>query len=208
MKFSLLLALSALAVAAPVFADLPTAPVGPPIERAPEVFQVKLDTTVGDIVIEVTRANAPLGADKFYSMVKAKGYDGCRFFRVIPGTIVQFGIPADPAVTKVWTRNFPDDPRRVNNSNRWATVAYAKGPRKDSRTSQLFINLDDNRELDSEGFVPIGRVIQGMKKLVTVYSDYGGAPDQHKIETQGEAYLAKAYPKLDVIRTATVLPAK
>ncbi len=199
---SFLLLLCVALLARSVSAD----PAGPPTQQAPELFHVLLDTTFGPMTIEVNRSYAPLGADRFYSMVQAKVLDGSRFFRIIPGTIVQFGIPGDPAVTKVWHKAFPDDQAHTNNSNGWATVSFAKGPMKNSRTTQLFINLDDNRELDREGFVPIGKVISGMKKLSNVYADYGEAPSQPKIEREGNAYLEKEYPKLSYIKTARIVP--
>lgn len=178
---------------------------GPPIETAPAVYQVKLDTSLGEVVIEVTRANAPLGADKFYSMVRAKVLDGSRFFRVIPGMIVQFGIAGDPAQTKVWGRPLQDDPRVPGVSNKWASVSYAKSAKPNTRTTQVFINLDDNRELDGQGFVPFGKVIKGMSKVRYAYANYGEAPDQNKIEAQGNAYLLKNYPRLDYIKTAVIV---
>lgn len=173
-------------------------------EKAPETFRVNLDTSRGPIVIEVTRADAPIGADRFYNLVKAKFYDGVRFFRVIPGFMVQFGIAADPAVTKVWDVPIQDDP--VKESNVRGTITFAATSAPNSRTTQVFINFGDNSRLDSMGFAPFGKVVSGMENVDQIYSGYGDAPsqDQPEIESQGNAYLEKNFPMLDYIKTARI----
>lgn len=178
--------------------------------QAPEKFRVKLDTTKGPVVIEVVRAWAPKGADRFYNLVKLGFYTDIAFFRVIDGFMAQFGIHGSPAVSAKW-RNapIPDDP--VKQSNLRGFVSYAMaGP--NTRTTQLFINYaDSNRQLDAGGFSPFGRVVEGMDNIDKLYSDYGeGAPrgrgpDQGMIQTQGNAYLRKSFPNLDYIKTATIV---
>ena len=181
-------------------------------EKAPDVYWAKFDTTKGSFVIKVTRAWAPIGADRFYNLVKDGFYDGASFFRMIPGFIVQFGISANPSVSAVWhDADIQDDP--VKQSNVAGTVTFATaGP--DTRTTQVFINLADNRSLDAQGFAPFGTVTQGMDVAQSFYSGYGeGAPmgtgpDQQLIQSQGEAYLAKDFPRLDHIKAATILQAQ
>lgn len=171
-------------------------------ERAPDVFKVNLDTSKGPVVIEVHRDWAPIGADHFYGLVKAGYYDGDRFFRVVPGFVVQFGLAADPAVTARWKdKNLMDDP--VKQSNTVGTVTYATaGP--NTRTAQLFINLGNNQRLDAMGFAPFGKVISGMDAVQNIYSGYGERPDQQAIEMQGNSYLQSQFPQLDYIKKATV----
>ncbi|HUI80096.1 MAG TPA: peptidylprolyl isomerase [Bryobacteraceae bacterium] len=168
---------------------------------APNVFQVILDTTKGPVVIEVHRDWAPIGVDHFYALVKAGYYDGDRFFRVVPGFVVQFGISGDPAATAKWKdMNLTDDP--VKESNTVGTVTYATaGP--NTRTTQLFINLGNNARLDGQGFAPFGKVISGMDAVMKIYSGYGESPDQSQIEGRGDAYLHD-FPMLDYIKKATV----
>ncbi|MDH4046261.1 MAG: peptidylprolyl isomerase, partial [Gemmatimonadota bacterium] len=139
--------------------------------RAPDLFRARFETTQGPFVIEVHRAWAPRGADRFHNLVRAGFFDGSRFFRVVPDFIAQFGIPGDPAVTRVWQdRTFPDDPEGEENLR--GTVAFAmKGP--DDRRTQLYINLRDNARNDGQGFAVIGRVIEGMAVVDRLYSGYG-----------------------------------
>ena len=180
--------------------------------QAPATYQAKFSTTKGDVVIEVTRSWAPIGADRFYNLIENGFYNNASFFRVIPGFIVQFGISADPKVSAVWhDADIQDDP--VKQSNVAGTVTFATaGP--DTRTTQVFINLADNRSLDAQGFAPFGKVVQGMDVAKSFYSGYGegapmgNGPDQQLIQSQGEAYLAKDFPKLDHIKSATIVPAQ
>ncbi len=178
-------------------------------EPAPDVFQVKLDTTKGDVVIEVHRDWAPIGADHFYTLVKTGFYDGARFFRVLRGFVVQFGINGDPQVNRLWSNaNLPDDP--VKQHNTAGMVTYAKaGPH--SRTTQLFINMADNSQaLDGDGFAPFGKVISGMTAVEFLYNSYGemspmgNGPDPNQIEAQGNDYLLSKFPRLDYIKKATI----
>lgn len=178
-------------------------------QQAPETYQVRFDTSQGSFTIEVSRAWAPRGADRFYTLIQGGFYDGARFFRVLPGFVVQFGIPADPQVARSWrSARIPDDP--VKESNRKGTITFAtSGP--NSRTTQVFINLADNKNLDGMGFAPFGRVTEGMDVVGKLYSGYGeGAPqgrgpDQGRIQSEGNAYLEKSFPKLDSIVRAAIL---
>ena len=176
-------------------------------QKAPDVYEVKFATTKGDFVVKVTRAWAPLGADRFYNLVKHHFYDDASLFRVVPGFVVQFGISAHPQVSQAWQRAvIRDDP--VKQSNRRGFVTFATGG-PNTRTTQVFINLSDrNAALDAQGFAPFGEVSQGMSIVEQLYSGYGeGVTDkQGQIATQGKAYLDKNFPKLDSIKTATVVP--
>jgi len=179
-------------------------------EPAPPVYQVKFETTKGDFVVEVHRDWAPLGADRFHELTKAKFFDGARFFRVLKGFVVQFGLNGDPDVNAKWHNlNFVDDP--VKESNTRGTITYAtSGP--GTRTTQVFINLADNsRMLDGQGFAPFGKVVEGMDVVDQLYGGYrdgpprDSGPDQAKVEAQGNQYLDAHYPKLDSIKTATIV---
>lgn len=174
----------------------------PTNDKAPEVFRVNFDTSKGAFVVEVTRADAPVGADRFYNLVKAKYFDGARFFRVIPGFMAQFGIAADPSVTKVWDVPIEDDP--VKTSNVRGAVTFAQTSQPNSRTTQLFINFGDNSRLDSQRFAPFGKVISGMDIVDQIYSGYGEMPGQGQIESEGNSYLEKEFPRLDYIKTARI----
>jgi len=179
-------------------------------EKAPDVYKAKFTTTKGDFVIEVTRAWAPQGADRFYNLVKTGYFDETRFFRTVDGFMVQFGIHGDPAVNTKWRNaRIPDDAVKQSNKKGYVTFATS-GP--DSRTTQVFINfVDRNTFLDGMGFAPFGKVIQGMEIVDSLYKGYGeGAPqgkgpDQGRIQSEGNAYLVKDFPKLDGVKTATIL---
>ena len=177
-------------------------------EHAPDTYKVHFDTSKGEVVVAVTRSWAPLGADRFYTLVKSGFYDGERFFRVLPGFVVQFGIAADPATTAKWKdTNLVDDP--VMQSNHRGTITYATGGRN-TRTTQVFINLADNARLDHDGFAPFGEVTQGMDVANQLYSGYGeGAPGgtgpaQNRAEAEGNTYLVREFPQLDYIKKATI----
>jgi peptidyl-prolyl cis-trans isomerase A (cyclophilin A) len=170
---------------------------------APATFRARFETSTGTFTVEVTRAWAPLGADRLYNLIQNGFYDGGRFFRVLPGFVVQFGLSADPAVSAAWhDANIPDDPVTQHNTPGTLTFATA-GP--NTRTTQLFINYGDNSNLDSRGFSPLGRVVDGMDVVTRIYSGYGQTPDQGLIETQGNAYLTSAFPHLDFIQRATIV---
>jgi peptidyl-prolyl cis-trans isomerase A (cyclophilin A) len=179
-------------------------------EKAPATYKVKFDTSKGSFVVEVHRDWAPNGADRFYNLVKNGFYNDARFFRVISGFMVQFGINGNPQISKVWRdANIKDDPVKASNKRGMITFATA-GP--DTRTTQVFINFGDNAGLDDQGFAPFGQVISGMDAVDALYAEYGeGAPQGHGpnqgvVQSMGNAYLAKAFPKLDYIKTATIVP--
>ena len=176
--------------------------------QAPDSFRARFATTKGDFVIAVNRAWAPLGADRFYNLVRSGYFDGVRFFRVMPGFMAQFGIHGDTAVTTAWReRRIADDPVRRTNVRGMVTFATA-GP--GTRTTQIFINYGNNDRLDGMGFAPFGQVVEGMEVVDKLYGEYGeGAPggrgpDQFRLNVEGEKYLARQFPKLDKINKATV----
>ena len=172
-------------------------------EKAPEVFNVAFDTTAGPFLVQVNRSWAPNGADRFYNLVKHGYYDNNRFFRVVPGFVVQFGINGDPKTQSFWEdANIKSDP--VTQSNRRGTLVFAMAGHPDTRTTQLFINYRDNTRLDQMGFAPFGQVVSGMEAVDKINAMYGEEPDQGLINSQGNAYLNKEFPKLDYIRKATL----
>jgi len=172
--------------------------------RAPAFFQAKFTTTAGDFVIEVHREWAPLGADRFYNLVRRGFFTNASFFRVVPGFVVQFGLSANPAVNRAWSNaNLKDDP--VSQSNKRGSIVFATaGP--NTRTTQLFINYADNGRLDQMGFAPFGTVVEGMDVVDKIFPGYGESPRQDLITGEGDAYLAKNFPKIDKIKLARVLP--
>src|SRR5437868_1129663 len=177
-------------------------------EMAPPVFKADFDTSAGMFVVEVHRDWAPNGADRFYNLIKNGFFDDARFFRVISGFMVQFGINADPKVSTPWrSATINDDPVKQSNKRGYITFATS-GP--NSRTSQVFINFGDNAALDRQGFSPFGQVTSGMNVVDALYSEYGeGAPSgrgpsQGRIQQEGNAYLKKDFPKLDYIKKATI----
>jgi peptidyl-prolyl cis-trans isomerase A (cyclophilin A) len=177
-------------------------------ERAPATYKARFDTSKGTFVLELHRDWAPNGADRFYNLVKNGFYDNVRFFRVISGFMVQFGINGDPRISAKWREaRIPDDPVRQSNARGNITYAMA-GP--NTRTSQVFINFANNSPLDGQGFAPFGRVVSGMKVVDSLYSGYGeGAPrgkgpDQGRIQFEGNAYLGKNFPRLDFVKKASI----
>lgn len=176
--------------------------------KAPEQYKVKFVTTRGEFTLSVTRAWAPLGADRFYNLVRHHFYDNASIFRVVPNFVAQFGISAYPAVTTAWRgTDIKDDPVTQSNKRGYITFATA-GP--NTRTTQVFINLKDNAGLDRQGFAPFGVVdAEGMKVVDMFYDQYGdnAGIDQAKIEAQGKSYLDKNFAKLDTIKSATLLTA-
>ena len=175
-------------------------------DKAPEQYKVKFVTTRGEFTLAVTRSWAPLGADRFYNLVKHHFYDNTSVFRVVPSFVAQFGISAYPAVTTAWKgTDIKDDP--VTQSNKRGYITFAtSGP--NTRTTQVFINLKDNTSLDRQGFSPFGVVEEGGMKVVDMFYDQYGddaGPDQGKIESQGKPYVDKGWPKLDTIKSATLL---
>jgi cyclophilin family peptidyl-prolyl cis-trans isomerase len=181
-------------------------------DRAPEAFRVRLDTTRGRIVLEVRRAWAPHGVDRFHALVRAGYYDDAAIFRVRAGVFAQFGIHGDPAIAQRWrTSTIPDDPRVLSNTR--GTVGFAFKD-LDGRTTQVFINLRDNRAaFDAEPFVPFAQIIEGMDVADALYAGYGEragggirAGKQDPVFEGGNAYLRREFPALDYIQRATIEP--
>jgi peptidyl-prolyl cis-trans isomerase A (cyclophilin A) len=177
-------------------------------EQAPATYKARFDTSKGVFVIDVRREWAPVGADRFYNLVKNGFYDDNRFFRVISGFMVQFGINGNPQVSTPWRNaQIKDDPVKQSNKRGFITFATS-GP--NSRTTQVFINFGDNARLDGMGFASFGQVSSGMNVVDQLYADYGeGAPggrgpNQGRIQSEGNAYLTKDFPNLDFVRKATI----
>lgn len=178
-------------------------------EQAPDTYTVELTTTKGPVVIDVTRAWSPHGADRFYNLVKVGYFTDVAFFRVIDGFMAQAGIHGDSRVNRAWRdANIPDDPA-AGQSNTRGMVSFAMaGP--NTRTTQFFINFGDNSRLDSMGFTPFGRV-RDMRAVDALYKGYGeGAPrglgpNQALIQSRGNEYLRQSFPQLDYIVSARIL---
>ncbi len=179
-------------------------------QRAPDAFQVRLDTNKGSIVLDARRAWAPHGADRFYNLVRAGYYDGNRFFRVIKDRWAQFGINGDPTIARLWRgRPIPDDPARQSNVRGTVAFAFAVA---NGRTTQVFINLRDNSAThDKEPFVPFARVSGGMDVADALNAEYGESAGsgirsgrQGPLFEGGNAYLARQFPRLDYIVKATI----
>jgi len=175
--------------------------------KAPDVFKAQFTTTKGDIIVEVHRDWAPLGADRFYNLVKNGFFTNAAFFRVVVSPrpfVVQFGLSANPEVNKAWENaKIKDDPVMGSNTRGMLVFATA-GP--NTRTTQLFINLSDNKFLDSMGFAPFGAVTEGMDVVDKIYPGYGERPDQQRITEEGDAYLVKNFPMIDKIKLGKILP--
>jgi peptidyl-prolyl cis-trans isomerase A (cyclophilin A) len=193
----------------PEEAAAPTPAPTPADAAAPDSFRVKFATTKGDVTVDVFRAWAPKGADRFYRLVNEGYFKDVRFFRVLPGFMAQFGMSGDPALNaKMDTQRIADDP--VTQSNKRGILTFATaGP--NTRSNQFFINYKDNAMLDAQGFAPIGKVVDGMKAVDALYSGYGeGAPnglgpEQESIRNRGNEYLRTSFPKLDYIKSATIV---
>ena len=198
------------AIAAPALAQAPD--LSNPaalVEQAPATYKARFDTSKGPFVIQVHRAWAPHGADRFYNLVKHGFYNNDRFFRVISGFMVQFGINGDPRVSARWRdANIPDDP--VKTSNKRGTITFATaGP--NTRTTQVFINFADNGGLDGQGFAPFGQVVSGMNVVDSINAEYGegaprgNGPAQDRLQTQGNAYLMRGFPRMDYVKKASIV---
>ncbi len=180
-------------------------------ERASDVYRARFATSKGDFVIEVHRDWAPVGADRFFNLVKFGYYNDTRFFRVVKGFMAQIGIHGRPELNTLWReQHIADDPVKKSNLRGFVSFATA-GP--GTRTTQFFINYDDgNSRLDTMGFAPFGQVVSGMEIVDALYSDYGeGAPqgrgpNQGRIQNEGNAYLLRDFPQLDYVKEATILP--
>ena len=208
--FALCAALSFAAFALPALSQGKLANPAALNEKAPATYKAKFETSKGAFVVQVNRDWAPNGADRFYNLVKNGYFDDARFFRVVTGFMVQFGINGDPGVNAQWRNaRIKDDP--VRQSNKRGYITYATSG-TDSRTTQVFINFDDNSGLDGQGFSPFGQVISGMNVVETLNNEYGdGAPrgrgpDQMRLQQEGNAYLNKEFSRLDFVKKATIEP--
>jgi peptidyl-prolyl cis-trans isomerase A (cyclophilin A) len=174
-------------------------------ETAPDLFRARFETSKGPFVVEVHREWAPIGADRFYNLVKNGFYDGTRFFRVRPGFMAQFGINGTPEIQSAWQRAFlRDDP--VTQKNTRGFVSFTNEGRPQSRFTQIFINYADNSRLDADGFAPFGEVVTGMDVVDKLFSPPDPQPDQRRILREGNAYLQAEFPKLDFVKKATIVP--
>ena len=176
-------------------------------EKSPEEFRVKVSTTKGDFVIQVVRKWSPNGADRFYNLVRVEFFKDIGIFRAIENFMFQFGIHGDPKVSEAWGEaTIKDDPRK-DISNKQGYITFAKTGLPNSRTTQLFINLGDNKRLDEYGFTPFGRVIQGMDVVQKINTEYGENPRdvQENFRAQGNTYIKKRFPRIDFIKSMTLI---
>jgi peptidyl-prolyl cis-trans isomerase A (cyclophilin A) len=177
----------------------------PADEQAPPTFRARFETSQGPFVIEVHREWAPLGADRFYTLVRRGFYDEVRFFRVLNGFMAQFGLNGDPKVQAEYaSANLMDEPAKQSNLRGFVTFAKESSP--NTRYTMVFVNYKDNGYLDADGFAPFGQVVVGMDVVDKLYSGYGrtNVPDQRRIKSEGNAYLEAEYPKLDLVKKATI----
>ena len=175
------------------------------IKQSPEKYRVRFETSKGSFLLLITRSLAPKGTDRFYNLVRHGYYNDCRFFRVLPKFVVQFGIHGNPKYNTFWREaRINDDP--VKGSNKRGTITFATSG-SNSRTTQVFINYIDNIRLDKMGFAPFGEVVEGMEVLESLQSEYGEAASQsqQKIQAEGNAYLKANFPNLDYIKKATIV---
>lgn len=178
--------------------------------KAPDKYVVRIETTKGDFEITVDRSNAPIGADRFYNLVRLGYYNDARFHRVVPGFITQFGLAGNPAHSQVWMNQpIKDDPNKISNVR--GTIAFAF-TEPNTRTTQLYVNMVDNSRLDSGGFAPLGRISKGMDVVDQIYSGYGEDSgggvrrgNQSKIIAEGNAYLDREFPLLDKLIRARIV---
>ena len=186
-------------------------PPAPDAPAQPGVFSVRLETTKGPIVVEVHRDWAPHGADRFHELVAAGYYDDSRFFRVVKGRWAQFGINGDPKIAGAWReRTIPDDPPKQSNVRGTVTFAFAL---PNGRTTQVYIALADlSAQQDAQGFVPFGRVVEGMDVADALNAEYGEtsgggirAGKQQPLFDGGNAFLDREFPRLDRLTRATIL---
>lgn len=176
-------------------------------EKAPEIFQVKFNTSKGDFTIEVTRAWSPNGADRFYNLVKIGYYKDVAIFRAINNFMFQFGIHGDPAVSAKWSEaNINDDPM-AGIPNTTGTICFAQSGMPNTRSTQMFISLGDNSRLDADHFTPFGKVVEGMDVVRKINTEYGenARDDQGSFQSEGNNFIMKKYPNLDLIRGATLI---
>ncbi|BDC48688.1 hypothetical protein F183_A10040 [Bryobacterales bacterium F-183] len=184
-------------------------PAGPP-ETMPDTYRVRFETTKGNFTVEVTKEWAPLGAERFYRLCREGYYNEAVFFRVVRKFVAQFGINKDPDVNSLWNMKAPlQDDKRVLENKR-GTLSFAKlGP--NTRRTQVFINLSDNKALDREEFVPFGKIVDGLPVVDELYAKYGetanrggGGPDPRLAEQQGNAYFTRLFGSLDSIKKAVI----
>jgi peptidyl-prolyl cis-trans isomerase A (cyclophilin A) len=205
-RFVVLFTVLTLGVVVPACADKASesalsVPPGP----APDSFHVAFETSRGTFVVAMIGRWSPQGVERFHALMREGFFDEARFFRVIPGFIAQFGANGDPKITQKWdSLRIADEPAKEKNLR--GTMAFAADG-ADSRTHQLFINLKDNPHLDAQKFVPVGRVIEGMSVVDSIYSEYGNKPDYHLIATIGNSYLYRMFPKMDFIKTTKFVAA-
>ena len=178
-------------------------------ETAPPVFRVRFETSEGAFVVDVYRSWAPLGADRFYNLVVGGFFDDSRVYRVVDGFVAQFGLHGDPYVNQAWkTEYLVDDP--VTRENIRGRVTFAKGGRH-TRTTEVFVNLRDNPQLDGEGFAPIGEVVEGMDVVDRFHAAYGDGPPrgegpyQAMAEARGNGYLDEEFLDLTQIVRASLV---
>jgi len=175
------------------------------ISPTPDSFRVAFATSRGRFVVTVYRKWAPIGADRFHTLVEQHFFDNARFFRTLPGFVAQFGLNANPKHNEWMQKPIKDDPVKQTNAHGTLTFATMGA---NTRTQQLYINLRDNPQLDGMGFAPIGRVVQGLPIVDSLYGGYGESPDQDSIQARGNAYLTTKFPKLDYIKTARIVSGK
>jgi peptidyl-prolyl cis-trans isomerase A (cyclophilin A) len=175
-------------------------------ETAPAEIRVRFETTKGHFVVKAVREWAPHGVDRLYNLVRIGYFDDCMIHRVMPGFVAQFGVHGEPDVSSVWTNaRIEVDPVKVSNERGFLTFAQIGEIGPASRTTQLFVNLRNNSNLDKDGFAPIGQVVEGMEVVDQFYSGYGNNFDLRAFRALGNRYMKKQHPEMDIIVKATLI---
>lgn len=172
--------------------------------KGPDRYRVQFETSKGNFVVDVVRGWSPIGSDHFHELVVNNFYTENRFFRVVPGFMVQWGINGEPAMNTKWKVEIEDDLPGVSNTQ--GTMTFAKTSAPNSRSTQVYINFGDNSRLDSQGFTPFGRVTEGMNVVMSINAEYAERPAQDRITNEGNTYLKAEFPNLDYIKKATIVP--
>ena len=131
-----------------------------------EIKMARLQTTMGDIVIELDREKAPATTENFITYAQEGFYDSTIFHRVIPKFMIQAGGFTTDMVQKKTHSSIKNEAANGLKNTR-GTCAMARTSDPHSATSQFFINLADNKHLDyssnNPGYAVFGRVIEGME---------------------------------------------
>jgi homoserine O-acetyltransferase len=177
-------------------------------EKAPSTYVARFETSKGLFDVRVNREWSPAAADRFYQLVRHRFFDDALFYRVVPNFVAQFGTSDSLKMNKWMQHKIPDE--QTVQTNRKGTISFARSG-KESRGTDLFINLADNPRLDTifynevKGFPPFGDVVNGMEVVSALYSGYGDRtmPYIDSMYKDRRRFLAK-FSAVDTIRKAYI----